>query len=77
MRETILFEGIALLAAAAAVVLVAKAQSRHVFSCPRCGAEFHPRWTQLLFEVHAFSKHRLKCPRCHETDFCTDCGKRG
>ena len=65
-----------LLIAAAAAAAVAKAQSAHTFSCPNCGKEFHPKWTQLLFEVHALDKHRLKCPFCRKTDFCTDHGKR-
>lgn len=64
-----------LIAAAVAAVMVAKAQSRHYFACPNCGKEFRPRWTQLVFEVHAFEQHRMKCPYCHRTDFCRDLGR--
>lgn len=67
--------GLILLLAAAIAVAVAMAQSKHTFSCPNCGEEFQPQWTQLVFEVHAFNQHRLKCPHCGKTGFCTDHGK--
>lgn len=66
-----------LIVAAIAAVAVARAQSRHAFACPNCGREFRPRWTQLVFEVHAFDQHRLKCPHCGRADFCRDLGRQG
>lgn len=64
-----------LLIAAVIAVAVARAQSRHMFSCPNCGGEFQPRWTQLIFEVHVMDEHRLTCPLCKTTGFCKDHGR--
>lgn len=67
---------IILAAAAALVMIVAKAQSKHDFACANCGNTFQPKWTQLVFEVHAFDAHRLKCPFCKRTTLCKDIGKQ-
>lgn len=76
MLTTIMIIGAALLIAAVVTVVVAKVQSTHFFACQNCGEEFQPKWTELMFEVHAFNEHRLKCPHCGRKDFCTDTGKR-
>ena len=76
MIEAIVIIAIALLIAVIAAVAVAKAQSTHIFTCHLCGKEFHPEWTQLLFEIHAFNEHRIKCPYCNKKVFCTDKGKQ-
>lgn len=76
MLATIIIIGIALLIAAAITITVAKVQSRHFFTCRHCGEAFQPKWTNLMFEAHAFNEHRLKCPHCGKTDFCTDTGRR-
>ncbi len=76
MLQTAIIVGFILLIAAIVAISVAKAQSRHTFVCHSCGKEFRPRWTQLVFEVHAFDKHVLRCPHCNQKDYCTDQGKK-
>lgn len=66
---------IALAVAVIVAVIIAMVQSKHGFACPSCGKMFQPKWTQMVFEIHAFDKHRLKCPHCGMTGFCTDQGK--
>lgn len=69
------FVAIALAVGVMVAVAIAKAQSKHDFACSHCGKAFQPKWTQLVFEIHAFDKHRLKCPHCGRMGFCTDQGK--
>lgn len=58
------------------IVIVGIVQSQHTFACGNCGKEFKAKWTQLLFEYHAFEEHDLKCPHCHVKCMCTDKGKK-
>ena len=43
---------------------------RTTFLCPRCGAEFSPRWYQLFLTVHMGSRRLLRCPHCGGRHFC-------
>ena len=43
---------------------------RCTFVCPRCGAEFSPRWYQLSVTVHMGSRRLLRCPHCGGRHFC-------
>ena len=56
-------------------LVIAKIQSKHLFQCKHCGKEFHPKWTQLVFEIHVLKQHKIRCPFCKEKDFCEDKGK--
>lgn len=56
-------------------LVIAMLQSKHNFKCKNCGKEFHPKWTQMTFEVHSMKEHKIKCPCCGVKDYCTDEGK--
>lgn len=57
-------------------LIIAKIQSKHYFKCKNCGKEFKPKWTKMVFEIHAMNEHKIKCPFCNVKDFCEDKGSR-
>jgi len=61
--------------AAAVCLIIARILSRHRFRCRHCGKVFQPKWTQMLFEIHALNDYKLVCPSCGVKDFCEDQGK--
>ncbi|MGX8850916.1 hypothetical protein [Amedibacillus sp. YH-ame10] len=57
-------------------ILKGKRLCKHTFLCRHCHKEFHPRWTKIIFEIHAFDEFQLECPYCKTKDFCKDLGKK-